>query len=279
MPSMVNDIEYGRRVATYLRRSASPGAAVSLLKMNTQIDVRHLLPIIKAPTLVLHRTGDRDANVEEGRYIAARIPGARFVQLPGEDHLPWIGDSDVVADEIAQFVTGAPLPRDVDRVLATILFTDIVGSTERLAEMGDRAWHERLAAHHEIARQEIARWRGREINTAGDGFLAAFDGPARAIRCALALHQRLSTIGIPIRAGLHTGEVTMSRDDVSGMAVHIGARIAASANAGETLVSGTVRDLVVGADLAFADRGVTTLKGVPGEWRLHAVSGRGASTA
>ena len=278
MPSMVNDVEYGKRVATYFRRSASPGAAVSLLKMNTAIDVRHLLPVIKAPTLVLHRVGDRDANIEEGRYIAARIPGARFIQLSGEDHLPWIGNSDVVADAIAEFVTGAPLPRDVDRVLATIMFTDIVGSTERLAEMGDRAWHERLAAHHEIARQEIARWRGREINTAGDGFLAAFDGPARAIRCALALHQRLSTIGIPIRAGLHTGEVTLSDDDVSGMAVHIGARIAASAHTGETLVSGTVRDLVIGADLAFADRGVTTFKGVPGEWRLHAVSARGTST-
>jgi pimeloyl-ACP methyl ester carboxylesterase len=278
MPSMANDVEYAKLVATYLRRSASPGAAVSLLKMNTQIDVRHLLPIIKAPTLVMHRVGDRDASIEEGRYIASRIPGARFLELPGEDHLPWIGDSEAVADEIAEFVTGARLPRDIDRVLATVLFTDIVGSTEQLAEMGDRAWRERLATHHMIARQEIARWRGREINAAGDGFLAVFDGPARAIRCALALHQRLSTIGIPIRAGLHTGEVTMSDDDVSGMAVHIGARVAASAGAGETLVSGTVKDLVVGSDLAFSDRGVTTLKGVPGEWRLHAVRGRAAAT-
>jgi len=272
MPSMLGDVEYARRVATYLRRSASPGAAVSLLRMNTQIDVRQLLPIIKAPTLVMHRVGDRDASIEEGRFIAARIPGARLIELPGDDHLPWIGDCDVVADEIAEFVTGARPPPDVDRVLATVLFTDIVGSTEQLARLGDRAWRERLDEHHAIARQEIARWRGREVNTAGDGFFAVFDGPARAIRCALAMHARVARLGLAIRAGLHTGEVTMSGDDVGGLAVHVGARVAAAAASGETLVSSTVKDLVIGADLDFADRGVTTLKGVPGEWRLHAAS-------
>jgi class 3 adenylate cyclase/pimeloyl-ACP methyl ester carboxylesterase len=277
MPSMANDAAYCKRVATYFRRSASPGAAVTLLKMNTQIDVRELLPVIKAPTLVIHRTGDRDANVAEGRYIAARIPGARFLELPGDDHLPWIGDGDGVADEVAEFVTGARLPDDVDRVLATVLFTDIVGSTERAADMGDRAWRERLGEHHRIVRQEIERWRGREINTAGDGFLAVFDGPARAIRCALAMHQRLASIAIPIRAGLHTGEVAVTDGDISGMAVNIGARVASSAGAGETLVSSTVKDLVVGADLAFVDRGVTPLKGVPGEWHLYAASGRTTS--
>jgi class 3 adenylate cyclase len=277
MPSMAHDVEFGKRVATYFRRSASPGAAATLLRMNTQIDVRQLLPIIKAPTLVMHRLGDRDANIEEGRYIAARIPGARLIELPGEDHVPWIGDSDAIADEIAEFVTGARPPADVDRVLATVLITDIVGSTHQAARLGDRAWRERLAEHHAVARQEIARWRGREINTAGDGFFAVFDGPARAIRCALALHQRLSRLGIPIRAGLHTGEVTMSADDVGGMAVHIGARVSACAAGGETLVSSTVKDLVVGADLAFTDRGSATLKGVPGEWRLYAASARAAA--
>jgi pimeloyl-ACP methyl ester carboxylesterase len=276
MPSMVGDAEFARRVATYFRRSASPGAAVTLLRMNTQIDVRQLLPIIKSPTLVMHRVGDRDANIEEGRYIAARIPGARLVELPGEDHLPWIGDCDAVADEVAEFVTGARPPRDVDRVLATVLFTDIVNSTEQIARLGDRAWRERLDEHHAVARQEIARWRGREVNTSGDGFFAVFDGPARAIRCALALHERVARLGLALRAGLHTGEVTIADDDVSGLAVHIGARVSAAAASGETLVSSTVKDLVIGADLAFADRGLTTLKGVPGEWRLHAVSSSGA---
>jgi pimeloyl-ACP methyl ester carboxylesterase len=278
-PSMAGDRRFREAWARYLRMGASPSSVVALTRMNAEIDVRAALPAVRVPTLILHRTGDRVIPVEASRYMAERIEGARLVALPGDDHLPWVGGAEQVIGEIEEFLTGIRAGPRPDRVLLTVLFTDIVGSTERAAQMGDRAWRERLAEHHAMARQEMARWRGREINTAGDGFFAVFDGPARAIRCALALHQRLSGIGISIRAGLHTGEVTMSDDDVSGLAVHIGARIAACALAGETLVSSTVKDLVVGADLSFADRGITALKGVPGEWRLYAASARVTSAA
>jgi len=224
------------------------------------------------PALIVHRTGDRDVNIEEGRWLAARIPGARFVELPGEDHLPWVGDQDAMLDEVEEFLTGVRPARDVDRVLATVLFTDIVGSTDHLARLGDKAWHDLLARHHAMVRHELAAFRGREINTAGDGFFATFDGPARGVRCALRIHDVARQLGIAIRAGLHTGEVELHGDDVAGMAVHIAARVAALAGANEALVSSTVKDLVSGSGLRFKERGAHVLKGVPGEWRLYAAS-------
>jgi pimeloyl-ACP methyl ester carboxylesterase len=260
------------RLRTYLRRSASPGAAVTLLRMNTQVDIRALLPAVRVPTLLLYRTGDRDVNVEEGRFIAERIPGARFVELPGDTHIPWFGDADSVLDEIEEFLTGVRRGPDPYRVLATVLFTDIVGATERAAELGDRRWRELLTEHHAAVRRELGRFRGREVDTAGDGFLATFDGPARAIRCACAIEKAVEPLGLELRAGLHTGECELMGDKVSGIAVHTGARVAAEAGPGEVLVSSTVKDLVAGSGIQFVDRGVHALKGVPGEWRLYAVS-------
>jgi class 3 adenylate cyclase len=253
------------------RASASPGAARDLLLMNSEIDVRSVLPTIQAPTLVVHRTGDRDSRVEEGRYIAEHIRGARFVELSGEDHVPWI-DSDQILDEIEEFLTGVRHGPYHDRVLVTVLFTDIVGSTERASELGDRGWRDLLDRHNVLVRRELASFRGREVDTAGDGFLATFDGPARAIRCAEAIRDGVHRFGLRIRAGLHTGEVEVVGDDVRGIAVHIGARVAGMANPGEVLVSSTVRDLVAGSGIEFEERGMHTLKGVPGEWNLFAVA-------
>jgi pimeloyl-ACP methyl ester carboxylesterase len=259
------------QIATFFRRSASPGAALALLRMNTQIDVRGVLPAVRVPTLVLHRTGDLDANVEEGRWIAGRIPGARFVELPGSDHVPWVGDTDALVDEVEEFLTGIRRGSEPDRVLATILFTDIVDSTATAASLGDRAWHDLLQAHQTGVRRELARFRGREIDTAGDGFFCAFDGPARAVRCAGAIRDTAAALGIRLRSGLHTGECEVMRDKLGGLAVHMGARVAALAGPGEILVSSTVQDLVAGSGLRFADRGLHVLKGVPGTWRLFAV--------
>jgi class 3 adenylate cyclase len=272
VPSKVSDEAYLRRLAAYFRNSASPGAAVALLRMNTQIDIRAALPTIHVPTLILHRVGDQVANVEEGRFLARHIPGARLVELPGDDHIPWVGDQGIVLDEIQEFLTGVRPAVDIDRVLATVLFTDIVGSTETAARLGDRGWRTLLDRHHAMVRKELARFRGREVNAAGDGFLATFDGPARAIRCAFAIRDGARELGLATRAGLHTGEIEQSVSQIGGIAVHIGARVAAAAGADETLVSSTVRDLVVGSGIAFADRGAHTLKGVPGEWRLYAAS-------
>ena len=253
------------------RASASPGAARDLILTNSLIDVRHVLAAIHVPTLVMHRTGDRDAKVEEGRYIAARIVGARFVELPGDVHVPWV-DADPIVDETEGFLTGARRGPEPDRVLTTILFTDLVGSTARAAELGDSRWKALLDAHHRIVRRELERFRGEEIDTAGDGFLATFDGPARAIRCACSVRDSMPALELELRAGVHTGEVILAGDKIRGIAVHTGARIAALAAAGEVLVSATVRDLVAGSGLQFEDRGEHALEGVPGASRLYAVA-------
>jgi pimeloyl-ACP methyl ester carboxylesterase len=251
------------------RAAASPGAARDLILMNSQIDVRALLPSICVPTLVLHRSGDHDSRPEEGRYIADRIPGARFVELPGAEHLPWV-DADQILDEVEEFLTGVRRAPEPDRVLATVLFTDIVGSTERAAALGDRAWLELREAHHSSVRRLLERYRGNEVETAGDGFLATFDGPARAVRCARAIANSVRDLGLEIRAGIHTGECELVGGRVGGIAVHVGARIATQARAGEVLVSNTVRDVVAGSGIVFEDRGAASLKGVPGEWHLYA---------
>ena len=253
------------------RASASPGSAKALILMNSQIDVRGVLSSIRIPTLVLHRFGDRDSRLEEGRYIARRISGARFIELEGQDHAPFI-DPDQILDEVEEFLTGVRRGPESDRVLATVLFTDIVGSTERASELGDRRWRELLEQHHAVVRRHIDRFQGREIDTAGDGFLAAFDGPARAVRCARAIGDALRELGIDVRAGLHTGECELVDGKVAGVAVHTGARVAARAGPGEVLVSQTVKDLVAGSGIEFEERGEHVLKGVPGQWRLYAVS-------
>jgi class 3 adenylate cyclase len=236
--------------------------------MNHQVDIRHVLPAIQAPTLVLHRARDSLVLADGSRYMADRIPDARYVELPGEDHLWFFGDLDVLVDEVEHFLTGTRQEREPDRVLATVMFTDIVASTERAAELGDQRWRELLASHEAITRAQLDRFRGREVQMLGDGVLATFDGPARAIRCARTICDEVRAIGIEVRAGLHTGECEMRNGDVAGIAVHTGARVSAKASAGEVLVSSTVRDLVAGSGIEFTDRGVHRLKGVPGEWRL-----------
>ena len=251
------------------RAAASPGSARDLVLMNSQADVRDVLPAVQTPALVIHRVGDRDADVDEGRYIAERIPGARFVELPGDTHVPFWEPDDIV-DEIEEFLTGVRPTHVGDRVLATILFTDLVASTERVRALGDRAWAELLDAHHRLVRRELARFGGEEIDTAGDGFLALFDGPARAIRSALAIRDELAELGLGVRAGVHTGEVERPRGSgPRGIAVHVGARIAAAAAAGDVLVSATTRDLVAGSGLEFADQGEIDLKGI-GARRVYA---------
>jgi pimeloyl-ACP methyl ester carboxylesterase len=272
-PSAARDPAFAKRLATYFRQSASPGDAAALLRMNTEIDIRAVLPTISVPTLVLHRTGDLDADIEEGRWIASQIPGAKLVELPGDDHLPWVGDQDSVLDEVERFLTGRLAPAEPDRVLATILVTDIVGSTERAAELGDRAWAELLDRHHALVREQLHAFRGEEVDTAGDGFLATFDGPGRAIRAAVAIRDGLRESGIPVRCGLHTGEAERVGGKVAGIAVHLAARIADTAESGEILVSDTVRSLVAGSAIKFADRGSVSLRGVPEEQHLFAVEG------
>jgi TolB-like protein/pimeloyl-ACP methyl ester carboxylesterase/lipoprotein NlpI len=268
VPSKIGDEAFASRLATYLRRAASPGAAVALLRMNTQVDIRAVLPTIRVPALVIHRTGDRDVRVEEGRWLAERIPQARFVELPGEDHFPWVGDQDAILDEVQEFLTGVRPAPEADRLLTTLLFTDMVGSTELAARLGDRAWKELLEQHHSVVRKELDRFRGHEVDAAGDGFFLRFDAPAQAILCACSIRDGQRRLGIEIRAGLHTGEVELSGGRLRGIAVHIAARVSAAAQPGEVLVSNTVKDLTAGSGIRFTERGAHKLKGVPGEWRL-----------
>ena len=272
-PSRIGDRAFEEWVGTLQRRGASPSAALTLAKTNTEIDVRGILPSIRVPTLIMQRRGDRDVKVDEARYLAEHIAGAKLKEFEGADHLIWCGDTDSAVAELQEFVTGARPPPDIDRVLATILVTDIVGSTERAVAMADRAWRDLLERHHALVRAELARHRGHEINTAGDSFMVAFDGPARAVRCARAIHAALEEIGLRVRAGLHTGECEVANGTYSGIALHIGARIGALAGAGETLVSRTVRDLCVGSGIEFATAGEHILKGVPGNWDVFLVRG------
>jgi class 3 adenylate cyclase len=240
--------------------------------MNVAVDITHILPAIQVPTLLLHRADDTLIDPRGSRYMAERIPGAKYVELPGAEHLWFFGDQDAVLDEIEEFLTGARQAVEHDRVLATVMFTDIVGSTERAASMGDRGWRELLSSHEEVVRGELERFRGQEVKTLGDGFLATFDGPARGIRCARAICERVEGLGIQVRAGLHAGECELRNGDVTGIAVHTAARVSSEAGAGEVLVSSTVKDLVAGSGIEFADRGTHSLRGIPGEWRLFSVS-------
>jgi class 3 adenylate cyclase len=267
-PSLARDPEASERRAAYFRASASPGAAISIMKMNREIDVRHVLPAIQVPTLILHRAADRAIDVANARYMAERIPGSKLVELAGVDHSYVAGDRDALLDEVEVFLTGARHVREPERVLATVLFTDIVGSTARAAALGDNAWRELLEAFYANAREVLEHYRGREVNTSGDGLLAAFDGPARAIRCAGAIRDSVRSLGLEVRCGLHTGECELVGKDLAGIAVHIGARVASVAKPGEVLVSQTVRDLVAGSGLEFEERGPHRLKGVPNEWLL-----------
>jgi pimeloyl-ACP methyl ester carboxylesterase len=254
----------------YERGAMSPRSAEILMQANLELDLRPALPVISVPTLVMHRDGDT-IPFGGGRYVADHIPSSRFVELHGEDHWPWLDDPEEVCDHVEEFLTGHRSERAVDRVLATVMFTDIVGSTERASEIGDRRWRELLDEHEWLTRSELDRFQGHEVKTTGDGVLATFDGPARAIRCATAVASANDRIGLPVRVGLHTGECERRDSDIGGIAVHIGARVMAEAAPGEVLVSRTVKDLTVGSDIDFEERGTRQLKGVPGEWELFAV--------
>jgi class 3 adenylate cyclase len=262
-------------LARMIRQSISPGALEALGRMNMQIDIRQVLPAIRVPTLVLHNTRDRWVDLERGRDLAGRIPGASFVEFPIDGHITPAADVPPVVGEIERFLRDVwettAAAQEPDRVLATVMFTDIVGSTETAAEVGDARWRELLEHHHALIRRELVRARGQEVDTAGDGFFAAFDGPARAIRCGCAITESVRELGLDVRVGLHTGECELIDGKVAGIAVHTGARVAAKAGRGEVLVSSTVKDLVAGSGLKFEDRGAHDLAGIPGEWRLYSV--------
>ena len=274
-PSKKGDDIARQAYARWERQLASPSAVIALVQMNRQIDARHVVPAIHLPTLIMHKVGDSAVTLEDARYLAANIAGAKYVELPGIDHGPVVDPliADRIVDEVQEFLTGSRSEQDVDRVLATVMFTDIVDSTKRAAELGDRQWRALLDRHDETVRQQLARFRGNEVKNLGDGFLATFDGPARAVRCAAAISESIRPLGITVRSGLHTGEIELKRDDIAGIAVHIAARVAAEAATGETIVSSTVRDLVAGSGLQFQDRGIHALKGLPEQVHLYRVLG------
>ena len=270
-PSLRDDPQAQQLLGRWRRASVSPAVIVALFTMFLEIDVRDVLPTLRVPTLVLHRRGDRVVNWRAGRWMADQIPGARHVELSGQDHFPYLGDVEAVVEEIREFLTGVRVAPEPDRVLATVLFTDIVSSTERATELGDRAWRDLLDQFRTVVREQLHRFRGHEVNTRGDDFLATFDGPARGIRCALARSAAAAELAVEVRSGLHTGEVELMGDDIGGIAVHTGARVSALARPGEVLVSRTVVDLVAGSGITFTARGEHELKGVPGSWQLFAV--------
>jgi class 3 adenylate cyclase len=270
-PNLAGSPTLRRTWGLFERAAASPGMVTALINSYTEIDVAHVLPTVQVPTLVLHREGDVAVPVEVGRMLARRIPSARYVELEGNDHIPWFGDRDRLLDEVEEFLTGSRHVPEPDRALATVLFTDIAGSTDRAAALGDRRWREVLERHHALVREELAAHGGREVKTLGDGFLATFGGPARAIRCACSIAEHSSSEGLDVRAGVHTGECELMGDDVGGIAVHIGARVAALGDAGDLLASSTVKELLTGSGFEFVDRGEHVLKGVPGNWRIYAV--------
>jgi class 3 adenylate cyclase len=272
-PSRADDPDSRAFYARMERATASPGMLGALVQMFLDLDVRDVVPSVHVPTLVLHRRHDRLVNVRNGRWLAEHLPDARYVELPGDDHVPWYQDPERTLTEIREFLTGTPYAPEPDRVLATVLFTDIVDSTRTAADLGDQRWRELLDRHDRAVRAALARAGGREVNSTGDGFLATFDSPARGIRCARAIQDACQPLGIHVRAGLHTGECEVRGDDIGGIAVHIAARVSALAGPGEVLVSRTVKDLVAGSEIEFADRGEHALKGVPDAWDLHEVTG------
>jgi class 3 adenylate cyclase len=273
VPSMSSDEAARRVLARWERLSASPSAATAIVKMNSEIDARHILPTIRVPTLIIHRVGDGAIPVEAGRYLAGSIPGAKYLELPGDNHVPWYEPeiTDRIVGEVEEFLTGSRSEAEIDRVLATVMFTDIVESTKRAAQLGDRQWRAVLDRHDETVRRQLVRFRGREVKNLGDGFLATFDGPARAVRCASAIAETVQPLGIAVRSGVHTGEIELKPDDIGGIAVHIAARVAEIAEPSETVVSSTVRDLVAGSGLRFRDRGPHTLRGLPEKLHLYSV--------
>lgn len=271
-PSLGDDHAFRAWFARYRRMGASPRRGAEGMQVVFETDVRHVLDQIRVPTLIIHRTGDLHVRVGHGRDLAERIADAAYVELPGQDHLPWIGDANAVLGEIEEFVAGERSIVDEDRVLATVVFTDIVGSTERAASLGDERWRRLLDDHDAATRRQLVRFRGREVKTTGDGFVAAFDGPTRAVRCATAIRDAARSVGVEVRAGVHTGECIARGDDLGGIAVHTAARVGAIAGPSEVFVSQTVKDLVAGSGIELVDRGVRPLKGVPGEWRVYEVA-------